>query len=369
MDIDIKVPPVPRYPTLDKIEDFTRREDNAVSSRTSSYCMSCWRGAGAGLRRVACDCCGNFICSICYKKQKVVRKLAAEAAAQAQVEAQVEETKETETEMADGEVDIEIQAMEAMSIYPSASTSVSRSQSPSPTSQSESVSPATEMETKVETEVEAGVGAIENATKTVTESRLTAPEKENKSFNDGVTGGTVESTPLIDRFIQKQLEDEEVAKQKKHEKEIAVFGYAAVTDSNKDSAIVIDADGCGVGSVSDNSATATATATSSSAGKAQHRAYMCDYCLDELSVTNNRKMRIYNQRMYSHRTISAVIMMQSAIRRLTTTKWFKKAVKAACLLQRCIRARIFWKEQELLKKLEKRPLRIKIHCKCFGYML
>jgi len=89
--------------------------------------------------------------------------------------------------------------------------------------------------------------------------------------------------------------------------------------------------------------------------------WVCPYCQDELSVTNHAKAWKYESGMYNRRCAVAVIKMQAAVRKSKMSRWFRKAVLAAKLMQRAIRARIYWKRMELLKKLEKRPVRIRIH--------
>ena len=49
------------------------------------------------------------------------------------------------------------------------------------------------------------------------------------------------------------------------------------------------------------------------------------------------------------------------MRQRTTTRWFHRAVQGAKLVQRVIRARLYWKNQEMVKKTLKRPVRIKLH--------
>ena len=89
--------------------------------------------------------------------------------------------------------------------------------------------------------------------------------------------------------------------------------------------------------------------------------FICPFCIDSMNADAKYHKRTYERKLYKYRTICAVIRMQAAVRRATTGRWFQRVVKAAKLIQRIVRARQFWKKQELVKKSQKRPVRLRIH--------
>ena len=89
--------------------------------------------------------------------------------------------------------------------------------------------------------------------------------------------------------------------------------------------------------------------------------FICPFCEDSMNAEAKHRNRTYDRNIHKYRTICAVIKMQAGIRAATVGRWFQRAVKAAKYIQRVVRARQFWKQQEIVKKTEKRPVRIRIH--------
>lgn len=89
--------------------------------------------------------------------------------------------------------------------------------------------------------------------------------------------------------------------------------------------------------------------------------YICPFCVDSMNAEAKHRTRTFDRDLHKYKTICAVIKMQAGVRTATVGRWFQRTVKAAKYIQRVVRARQFWKQQELVKKSEKRPVRLRIH--------